>query len=164
MQRQIWSEAGSKTYSSAESRAKSKPSVQVALIQRKGCEGCPKDSPVALPNELLQSFPVAGGQMVMGPGGQPGAECVHGACKDPSQLRWMQVNPLMGMILHLITRPGFSSCSLSWALQPPLNILFLFLPISPKGSKCYSTTEGLVCWIRCQWGRTRTEGAILPEL
>lgn len=83
MQRQIWSEAGSKTYSSAESRAKIKPSVQVALIQRKGCEGCPKDSPVALPNELLQSFPVAGGQMVMGPGGQPGAECVHGALQRP---------------------------------------------------------------------------------
>lgn len=164
MQRQIWSKAGSNTYNSAESRAKRKPSVQVALIQRERCEGCPKDSPVALANELLQCFPAAGGQRVTGQGEGPGAECVHEACKDPSQLRWMQVNPIMGMILHLITRPGFSSCSLPWALQPPLNILFLFLPTSPKGSKCHSTTKGPVCWTGCQWVRARTEGALLPEL
>lgn len=86
MQRQIGSEAGSDTYNSAESRAQRKPSVQVALIQREGCEGCPKASPVALPNELLQCFPAAGGQKVMGQGGGPGAECVREACKDPSQL------------------------------------------------------------------------------
>lgn len=61
--------------------------MQVALIQREGCEGCPKDSPVALPNELLQSLPAAGGQRVMGQGGGPGAQCVQEACKDPSQLR-----------------------------------------------------------------------------
>lgn len=142
MQRPIWSEAGSNTYNSAESRANSKPSVQVALIQREGWKGCPNNSPVALTNELLQCFPAAGGQRVLGQGGGPGAECVQEACRDPSQLRWLQVNPLMGMILHLITRPGFSSCSPSWTIQPPLNILFLFLLPSPKGSEVSQHYQG----------------------
>lgn len=135
----IW---GRLLYSSAESRAQRKPSVQVALIQREGCEGCPKAPPVALPNELLQCFPAAGGQRVMGQGGGPGAECVCEACKDRSQLGWLQVNPLMGMILRLITRPGFSSCSLPWTLQLPLNSLFLFPLTTPKGGEVSQYYQG----------------------
>lgn len=51
---------------------------------------CPNDSPVALPNELLQCFQCSWRSEGDGTRGAPGAECVHEACRDPPQLRWMQ--------------------------------------------------------------------------
>lgn len=74
-------------YNSAESRAKKKPSAQLAHIQREWCKGCPNGSSVVLPNELLQCFPAAGGQRVMVQEEGLGAVCMQEACKHPSQLR-----------------------------------------------------------------------------
>lgn len=122
-------------YNSAESRVKKKPSVQLAHIQREWCKGCPNAhlwyclmgcSRAFLQLEVRE----------MGQEGGLGAMCMQEACKHPSQLRWMQVNPLMVMIVHVITSPGFCWGCLPPTLQPPLNIFFLLpLPQSKKGSE-----------------------------